>query len=404
METFIARQPIFNFNRRLFAYELLYRGSDTLEKSQVSGNQATSALLSSTFFTEGLDKISNNKPCFVNFTEDLLVGKLVHTFPKNKVFVEVLEDVRPTTAVIDACKKLKEAGYVLALDDFIYDQNLLPLIELADIIKFDFQTTSADALGKALHDLSKFDIEFLAEKVESMEEFERGIKLGFSYFQGYFFARPETIKIKELAANKINLLRLLSQVNQESISNEKMTELISSDVALSYKLLRYINSSYFYRISKIESIQHAIAFLGEKEIRRFVTLITISEIATDKPTELVRLALSRAKFCELLAIASTLQSEPEEIFLLGLFSLMDAMLDTTIAHAVATLPLDDMVKQALTLRQGPLASYLEAVISYERQERDRCLSAITQLGVKKETIYSMYIESLEFADKFTSMI
>jgi len=400
MYTFLARQPIFNQHKRLFAYELLYRGSDDATLDQISGNKATSAVLTSAFFTEGLDKLTGNKPCFVNFTEELLLHDIVLNFPATRIVVEIPKSVQPTQAMIDTCKELKEKGYILALDDFVYHQKLTPLIELADIIKFDLQSTSLDDIRNAFKFLKQYDIEFLAEKVETSQAFDKALKLGFSYFQGFFFATPEKIRIKELAAGKVNLLRLLAEVNNQDVDQEKLVDLISSDVALSYKFLRYINSSYFYRISKIESINHAVAFLGEREVKRFVSLLLISEIATEKPTELVRLALSRARFCELLAEEScTLPTS--EIFLLGLFSLLDAMLDMSMENAIKRLPLDDFLKQAITLHEGPYAPFLNAVLAYERKERDNCLEAINLLGVNREQIYPMYLTSLEYADSLT---
>lgn len=403
MDTFIARQPIFNLHRRLFAYELLYRGSGETELNNVSGNRATSTLLTSAFFTEGLEKLTNSKPAFINFTEDLLLRNIPLNFPKTKIIVEILESVRPTTEIIEACKNLKKKGYILALDDFDYDKGLMPLIELVDIIKFDFHLTKPDEMQRIFRKLEHFDIEYLAEKIETMEEFETALKQGFSYFQGYFFATPENIKIKEIVASKFNLLKLLTEINRREMIHEKLVEFIETDVSLSYKLLRYINSSYFYRISKIESIAHAVAFLGEREIKRFVSLVIISELATEKPTELVRLALTRARFCEQLAEESSQAMAPEELFLLGLFSLLDAMLDRPIEVAITKLPLDDFLKYALTQNQGPYAPYLNTVLSYERRDKDGCLSAINAIGVAKEKIYPMYLSSLEYADSLTRL-
>ena len=195
METIIARQPIFNSERSLFAYELLYRGTKQMSLENVGGNRATTSLLTSSFLTEGLEKISSNKPCFINFTEELLLQDIAENFPKNLIIIEILEDVPPSSEIIAACTNLKHHGYFLALDDFVYKKNLIPLIELADIIKFDFRLTPINLIAKALEHLSLYDIEFLAEKVETYREFEQALNLGFSYFQGYFFARPELMKI-----------------------------------------------------------------------------------------------------------------------------------------------------------------------------------------------------------------
>lgn len=403
METIIARQPIFNEKRRLFAYELLYRGADLLSLANVGGNRATSSLLTSSFLTEGLEKISGNKPCFVNFTEELLLQNIAENFPNNNIVVEILEDIQPTDAVIAACTKLRDLGYILALDDFVYQKKFIPLIELANIIKIDFRLTPVDEIRQTLDYLSHYKIDLLAEKVETHDEFAKACQLGFKYFQGYFFAKPEEVRIRELATSKLTLLNLLSEINQKNVSNEKMAEIISADVSLSYRLLRYINSAYFYLVTEIESIFYAVTYLGENEIRRFVTLAVISEISTKKPAELVRLAAVRAKFCEKLGEESPLRTKPNELFMLGLFSLLDAMLDSPITDILSKIPVSDNIKQALTDQTGPLAHFLQIVIAYERGHREECFLALKILRIPEKKLYSTYLSALEFADIFVNL-
>jgi EAL and modified HD-GYP domain-containing signal transduction protein len=403
METIIARQPIFNTQKKLFAYKLLYRGLEELSLALVGGDRATSTVLTSSFLTEGLEKISNNRPCFVNFTEELLLQDVAANFPRDKIVVEILEDVQPTPAVITACKKLKEQGYTLALDDFVFDKKLTPLIELADIIKFDFRLTPIKQIDKALGYLASYDIEFLAEKVETYEEFHQALGLGCKYFQGYFFAKPEVMQIKELAAATVTLLGLVAEVNRPSIEKKRLTELISSDVSLSYKLLRYINSAYFSRVSKIDSISHAIAFLGENEVRRFITMLVISKMASNKPTELVRLAAIRAKFCEGLARASRKGANPEELFMLGLFSLLHAMLDTPIVEVINKIPVSKEVVLALTRQEGSLTNFLETVIAYEKREGHTCAKALSAIEVPEEKVTEIYLAAVGYADTLTRL-
>ena len=403
METIIARQPIFNYNKRLFAYELLYRGTKDLSLANIGGERATTSLLTSAFLTEGVERISCNKPCFINFTEELLIGNIVENFPKTKVIIEILEDVNPTAEVIAACKELKQKGYILALDDFVFDKKLYPLIELADIIKFDFQLTPVDTIRKALHYLSHYDIKLLAEKVEKHEEFAKAVKLGFTYFQGYFFAKPEIMRIKELATPQIHLLSLIAEINRRDVSIEKLTQIITADVSLSHKLLRYINSAYFYLIKQINSITHAITYLGENEIRRFVTLVAISELASQKPPELIKLATVRAKFCDQLGLHSGWTTNPDELFLLGLFSLLDAMLNSSMEKIVDRLPLTDEIKDALTSQSGPLSSFLETVIYYEKGQHKRYLNTLELIEVDKKDIHTLYLDAVSYADNLATL-
>lgn len=403
METTIARQPIFDARKNLFAYELLYRGLEELSLALVGGDRATSALLTSSFLTEGLERISNSRPCFVNFTAQLLLEGVAANFPKDKIVVEILEDVRPTGDVVAACRQLKKDGYTLALDDFIFNQNLAPLIELADIIKFDFRLTPAGEILQALRALAPYDLAFLAEKVETHEEFEHAVQLGFTYFQGYFFAKPEVMQIKELAANNITLLNLVAEVNRPEIEKKRLAELISSDVSLSYKLLRFINSAYFSRLNKIDSIPYAIAYLGETEVRRFITMLVLSQMASHKPAELVRLAAIRAKFCEGLAKASARRPNADELFMVGLFSLLPAMLDAPVEAIFNKIPISPQAIAALTRLEGPFAGFLATVIAHEKRDGSSCLAFLKEIEVPVLKIAEIYLKAMEYADTLTSL-
>ena len=396
MDVFIARQPILNEHRRLFAYELLYRGMDN--EGEWSGERATASLLSATFLTEGIEVISGSKPCFINFTEDLLLQNVPATFPSNKVIVEVLENTAPTPEILKACQGLRAAGYTIALDDFVYDRSLEPLVALADIIKIDFRILSEAEILKTQRRLARFPVKLLAEKVETYEEFHLAARLGFKYFQGYFFSRPETFRIQELEALKTSLIALLAEVSKKSTTLDRLEHIIGKDVSLSYKLLKYINSSYFYRITTIESVRHAIVYLGEKEIRRFLLLVIISEIATDKPGELIRLAVNRGRFCELLARESGYTSMTEEIFLLGLFSLLDAMLDIPMQTVINQLPLNSMMKSALLDRTGPLAPFLQAIVAIEQGSVEACIVALDELGVDCGRVRRLYLDAIAFTE------
>ncbi|MBA3007322.1 MAG: EAL domain-containing protein [Proteobacteria bacterium] len=402
MDFLIARQPIFNSNQKLFAYELLFRGTEGHNIDQLEGDRATTSLLSATFLTEGIDRISGFKPCFINFTTKLLLKNIPASFPSSKIVIEILEDVKPSAEVVSVCRELSQQGYTIALDDFVYARTLEPLIELADIIKIDIIATPLDTIRRTLYNLSRHKkIKLLAEKVETRQEFEQALKLGFTYFQGFFFSQPEILTIKELTTAKINLLHLLAEVTAKDTSFSRLDQIISRDVAISYKLLRFLNSAWFYRLEKVKSINQAIAFLGERELKRFLMLMIISEMTTNKPQELVRLAIVRAKFCELLATASGRFGKENNLFLLGLFSLLDAMLDTPIEDLLKELPIDDLIKQALIKQSGPWMPYLNAVITHERREANECVQALEAIGVGIKDVNELYLQSVEFAKALT---
>lgn len=397
MDVYIARQPIFDLHKKLFAYELLFRQTLGLNLGELSGDRATTSLLSSTFLTEGVEKIAGNKPCFINFTKNLIVKEIAATFPTNKVIVEVLEDVPPTPEVLAACRSLSELGFTIALDDFVFAKELLPLIELANIVKIDYQLSTSDQIERTLHRLARFNLKYLAEKIETYDEMEHARKLGFHYFQGYFFARPESLRITEVASNKTSLLSLLAEVTKRQTTVTRLEKIIETDVALSYKLLRYINSAFFHLLKQVESIRQAIVYLGEREIRRFITLVLISELAADKPVELVRLSVVRARFCELLAEQCPLRPDGSELFLLGLFSLLDAILDAPMEQMMNKLPLSDAIREALLHNEGPYAPFLELVIAYERGQTEACLRSLMPLKISPEKVCDAYLEAVRFA-------
>lgn len=398
MDQYIARQPILNVHKRLYAYELLYRGAEPYTLQNVSGNRATASLLSSTFLTRGIEEISGMRPCFINFTQDLLERNLPAAFPKNQIVIEILENVEPTDNLIAVCKKLHDDGYKIALDDFVYSRKLEPLIAFADIIKIDVRLTPLDSITRTLNRLQHQKIRLLAEKVETLKEFEMANRLGFSYFQGYFFSKPEKIEIRELSSVKVNLLRLLAEVTRKETTLEKLQEIISVDIAISYKLMRFLNSAYFYRLQEVKTVKHAIAYLGEKELRRFVLLVVVSELASEQPGELTRLALVRAKFCELLAEASPYRARADELFIMGLFSLLDAMLGAPMERIMDKLPIGQTVKEALGNKSGIMGMFLRVAVAFERNQQKKIVSLLKELKINTKDIRESYMSAVRYAN------
>nr|WP_320010041.1 HDOD domain-containing protein [uncultured Desulfobulbus sp.] len=396
MDVYIARQPIFDAHKKIFAYELLFRQSQGLHLGELSGDRATTSLLSTAFLTEGIEKIAGNRPCFINFTQNLLLQEIAPTFPKNKIIIEILEDVKATPEVVAACRRLSELGYILALDDFVYEKNLLPLIELTNIIKIDYRLSTTSEIERMLYRLSRFNIRFLAEKIETYEEFDHARKLGFHYFQGYFFAKPESLKITEIASNKISLINLLTEINKAETTVEQLENIIATDVSISYKLLRYINSSFYHLLKEVDSIRQAIIYLGDQEIRRFVTLVIVSELAADKPPELIRLSIIRARWCQLVAESCKQVTDSGEFFLLGLFSLIDAILDKPMQQVLEMLPLSDAIREALIDTGGPYAPFLLVLLTYEKGQTKECLRNLRKIKADPSKVYDHYLEAVQF--------
>jgi EAL and modified HD-GYP domain-containing signal transduction protein len=378
---------------------LLYRGVPGKLLGQVSGEQATASLLSSAFLTGDIEVISNNRLCFINFTQELLENNLPFSFPKTKVVVEILEDVEPTPQIINICRRLKESGYTLALDDFVYKRKFDPLLELVKIVKIDIRLTPLNTLIRTLNHLKYHNVKLLAEKVESEEEFVLANRMGFSYFQGYFFCKPQGIRIKEISSIKVNLIRLLAEVTKKEIELDRMREIIASDVAITYKLLRFLNSAYYYLLQKVKSVRHGVALLGEKELRNFCMLVIISELATDKPDELVRLVLIRAKLCEMLGKSAGIsESECMNLYMIGLFSLLDAMLDCSMSEILDKLPINVVVKESLLGNKNAYTDFLCLSQAFEKNQQDECLLLQKKLSLTDDQIRACYLDAVKYAN------
>ncbi len=364
----------------------------------IDGETATSSLLSSSFFTVGIEKISGGKKVFINFTERLLTNGTPSMFPADKVVVEVLEDVPATPEIVNSCMQLVESGYSLALDDFVYQKNLIPLVELARIIKVDFRLTPTEEIEQLVRDLSEYGCLLLAEKIETYQEFERALAMGFSYFQGYFFARPEVLKNKDIGSSELTIMRLICEVNRIGFDIDKLEELINQDVSIAYKLLKYLNSSYFSRMQPLSSIREAIIYLGERGSRLFISLIAAGQLAAGKPLELLKTSIIRARFLEL--IGREMKKKSDDFFMLGLFSLLDAMLDNTMEFLLDKLPLTEAVNEALVHQQGELYPFLHLVERYETCQWSCVDDQLAKVGIPSERILEIYLEAVKLADMY----
>ena len=403
MEVYVARQPIFNRTKKIFGYELLFRGGTTNAFPPIDGDTATSKLLSNSFFNIGIEQLTGGKKAFVNFTEDLLVKKVPSLFPKNILVVEILEDVKPHNGVVEACREIAKQGYPVALDDFFYTSEWDTLISLADVIKIDFMATEANTIKEYVHGLSRPGLKFLAEKVETHEEFEFALELGFEYFQGYFFSKPQIVEGKDVSPSKINLVQLLAEANRPDFRFDELEKIVSRDVSISYKLMRYINSPFFKRVHEISSIKQAVVLLGEQGMRQFISLIVMAKLASDKPEELVRTSIIRARLCELLGRCGKGEVEGSELFTLGLFSLIDAIMDERMHTLMEKLPLTEAIKKALTSNQGVLADYLKVATSYESGDWESFEESTQKLGIDQESVPGLYLEALGWADSMNNI-
>ncbi len=410
VDAFVARQAIFDRAKNVFGYELLFRSclTNSFDVPGYSSDEslATSQVISNSLLSIGLEKLLSGRRAFINFGRHLLVQELAPVLPKELMVVEVLETVDADPAVLEACRELKRKGYLIALDDFVCDGRCDPLSQYADIIKVDFQQTPREQQKRMLQRYSRQGIRMLAEKLETMEEYEWALRAGYDYFQGYFFARPTVLRVKQIPPSKVNALRLLQELQRPELNHRTLETLIKQDVSFSYKLLRYVNSAAFHFRDAICSIPHALRILGDDEIRRWTTLVALPGMAQDKPNEVVTHALVRARFCELLGGSSERTLGEVDPFLMGMFSLLDAMIDRPLDEIVRELNLHHEMQEALVngpLSKTPAALLLRLVKAYENADWPHVEGMAGYLKLSSSQIALSYLDSLNWVDQLLVM-
>ncbi|MBM3791225.1 MAG: HDOD domain-containing protein [Acidobacteria bacterium] len=395
VEKYLARQPIFDRKEAVIGYELLLRsGLDNFFPSQ--GVLHASEMALDNYFVFGLETLTGGRRAFVNFNRSALVGGYPGLLPKERIVVEILETVFPDPEVIIACRSLKEAGYCVALDDFVYSEQAAPLLDFADIVKIDFLATTLEEKRTVRDKTLSRGIQLLAEKVETHDDILAAVEMGCSYFQGHFYCRPQILKRRDVPGFRPNYLRLLRAVNRDAINLQEIEQIFKQEPSLLYKLLRYLNSAYFSFLSRINSIRHALSLLGEINLRRWTSVVALVEMAGNRPQELVVLSLSRARFCELLAMPLRLRGREIELFMLGLFSTLDVIVGRDMTSALREVPLSQDVKDALTFRENRFARVLDLLLAYEKADWSTVQDLAGELGLIEAVIPDCYLQSVEW--------
>jgi EAL and modified HD-GYP domain-containing signal transduction protein len=401
LKRFLARQPIFNSDRGVYGYELLYRSGagnyyDAPSAEMASASTADNLLLF------GIDRLTPGCRSFINCTRDFLVRDFATTLPKDRVVLEMLETIEIDEEVLAACRRLKQIGYLLALDDFLERPEWKPLIALADFIKVDLLATAPDDQLRLARVYAPMKIRMVAEKVETYEDFHRAKQWGYTYFQGFFFSRPEMLSRRDIPANKLNYLLVLQAVNREQMDIGDVSDKVKAEASLSFRLLRYLNSPAFPLIVEVRSIPHALSLLGERGVRKWVSMIAVACMAEGKPTELAALPLMRARFCELLDVRAGRPESACDLFLLGLLSAMDAILDMPMCDVLKEIAIGEEIRNALLGKSNGLRKILDVVLNYERGNWDEISQAAAGLGIGDEMITERYLESVDWAQQVVS--
>ncbi len=395
----LARQPIYNRNKEIVAYELLFR-SDTDEPiTSFDGNLATSRVLLNLFTQSDIATVTNNLPAFVNFTEELLLNPPL--FDAQTIVIEILEDIKVTNELIDCITNLKNQGYQLALDDFVMDEAYRPLLPLVDIIKLELPEMLDDKLEATIKELRQYNAKLLAEKIETPEQFNRCHELGCDLFQGYFMSKPEIVTGKKISANGLVILKLIAEIQAPEADIDELSRIISQDPGLSFKLLKLINSAAFKRKNTIESIQKAVTLLGIDKIKSWASLLALSKL-DDKPDALHFNALTRALMCERLAEYIDIGAR-DRFYTVGLLSSLDAFFDQPLALIVEKLGLDEVLEQSLLHFSGSAGLALSTTLNFEKAHWHNIdWNALSQYELNAKMINTMYYESSTLALSLTS--
>ena len=396
MDVCVARQAILNRHQDVYGYELLFRSNpDADHFDGTDSSSATRQVVAHTLFSAGLEGISGGKRAFINFDRNMLLDGSCTLLSKESVVLEILETVEPDDEVIAACAKLCESGYLIALDDFVQHARFEPMIAKSHILKIDLRATSHRDQERLVRTYGQRGIRMLAEKVETLEEFEWARGIGFDLFQGYFFTKPAIVRGRQIPAAKLSCLRLLQEAQREDIDFDKLRALIKDDVSFSFKLLRFTNSALFPYHAEIHTVEHALMVLGEEGIRRWVAIAALPALASDKPHELIVQSLLRARFSERLAQAAGL-AIPASCFTMGLFSMLDVLLDQPIEYAVRQIRLTRLVEETL-LGTAPseerMAIVYSLIRSYEAGEWRTVDRLADALGLTVSSVAEIYVES-----------
>ena len=397
-DIFIGRQPIYDRALAVYAYELLFRAAPDNAARFSDGDQATSSVIVNAFMEIGLDNIVGQRLAFINLTRGFFVNQDNICLPKERVVLELLEHIEPDAEVIDGIKRLSAQGYAIALDDFVYHEALQPLVQLADIVKVDVMALERDEIRRQVDKLRQHPLKLLAEKVETRDELDFCLDLGFDYFQGYFFAQPQVIRGQRLPNNRLAILHLLSRLQDPEIKPAELEDLIVQDVTFSYRILRYVNSAAFCLARRIESVHQAVVILGQQTIKTWTTLLAMSQV-DNKPTELVITAMVRGKMAE--ALAKTLKApHPEAFFTVGLFSALDALMDNTMQEILTQLPLAEHISAALLHHKGPHGEILQCVLAYERGQWEQVHCPALSIS----RVRDCYLSALQWADEICQQL
>ncbi len=394
MDIFIARQGIYDKNGKVVAYELLYRNSMENSYNPLIEDEVSTYKVIENISSFGLDILTNKKRAFVNFSEALIMKDIATLLPKENVVIEVLETVNPSEEIINKLLSLKDLGYYIALDDVVEVEHIVKFIGVIDIVKVDFRLATSEARKKIAYICNKYNIDMLAEKVETSEELNEAKGLGYIYFQGYYYSKPSIFLGKDIAVKNTSIFMLLVELIKENYDIDKVEYIMKTDVALTYKFLKFINSSYFNFLQEIKSIRQAIILIGREELRKWLSILTVVEMSSINDGY-ANIIIIRAKFCEEIANIISPNYAPQA-FMVGLFSNMHQMIEKNIDYVVKELPLNSEIKNALLGEQNVLKDILDLALAYENVDSDKITEMRKKMSINEDLLWRIYSKSIEW--------
>lgn len=396
----IGRQPILDRNEHLYGYELLFRSTDVNEADIQDAGRATATVIVNTLASFGIVELLGGRKGFINVDLDMLMDEVLELLPQEHVVIELLESIEPSPLLVERCRALKEAGFSLALDDHQYSPDFAELYAIVDIIKIDLLLTPLESLPDILEFLRPYPCKLLAEKVESIEQFAACHTLGFDFFQGYYFARPDILKKKKMDDDATTLLKLM-RLLAEDAGIEAIEQAFRGSPSLTYKLLMLVNSVAFGQRHKIQGVAHAIAMTGRVQIKRWIQLALFAadgDDAFDHP--LVDMAATRAGVMEQLAfIHPLLQFDGESAdraFMTGILSLMENIYDVSIEDIIANLNLNEEVAAALIDREGPYGTLLRVMENLEDLDMGAASAELTAIGINPNNLAEIQLRAFNW--------
>lgn len=397
---YAARQPILTAEERVFGYELLFRDGMKNYFSSSDPDGATRTILDTSSLL-GLDVLCDGRLAFINCTRDILLEDYVKLLPSDRVVVEILESVPPDDLVMQACHRLRCAGYKIALDDFTVGDPREPFTDLTDIIKVDWRQTSISEAAKMVTRYRRKNCLMLAEKVETREDFVAARKAGFEYFQGYFFRKPELMQARQIPRNQATHLQILKAISRPELDCGELEDLVKKDASLYYRLLRHLNSPIFGLRGEIRSVRQALTILGDREVRHWFRLAATLAAGQARPSDLILTALVRARFSELLGLR--VEHGGSDLFLVGLLSLMDAILQVPMYIVLDGIPLDHESKSVLLGNQSPISPLYELVMAHEAANWQASAHLSNQLDLPEEYVGQCHWSAMQWAHEATNV-